>query len=105
MSRSADMFARANAVTPGGVHSPVRAFRRVGGTPLFIRSAQGSWIEAVGSILFRLLCAIILFFCAFGVLGGLWQRTRPKGEEDRIGWGMMLFALVLGYFAWFGVLG
>lgn len=67
--------------------------------------AQGSWIEAVGSILFRLLCAIILFFCAFGVLGGLWQRTRPKGEEDRIGWGMMLFALVLGYFAWFGVLG
>ena len=47
MSRSADMFARANAVTPGGVHSPVRAFRRVGGTPLFIRSAQGSRIEDV----------------------------------------------------------
>jgi len=47
MSRSADFYARANAVTPGGVHSPVRAFRRVGGTPLFIRSAQGSRIEDV----------------------------------------------------------
>ena len=47
MTRSADFYARATAVTPGGVHSPVRAFRRVGGTPLFIRSAQGSRIEDV----------------------------------------------------------
>jgi glutamate-1-semialdehyde 2,1-aminomutase len=47
MSRSADFYARARAVTPGGVHSPVRAFGRVGGTPLFIRSAQGSRIEDV----------------------------------------------------------
>lgn len=47
MNRSTDLYARANAVTPGGVHSPVRAFRRVGGTPLFIRSAQGSRIEDV----------------------------------------------------------
>ena len=47
MTRSADLFARAEAVTPGGVHSPVRAFRRVGGTPVFIRSARGSQLEDV----------------------------------------------------------
>ena len=34
--RSADLFARASAVTPGGVNSPVRAFGSVGGTPPFI---------------------------------------------------------------------
>ena len=47
MTRSAELFARAAAVTPGGVHSPVRAFRRVGGTPVFIRSARGSQLEDV----------------------------------------------------------
>jgi len=47
VTRSADLFARAEAVTPGGVHSPVRAFRRVGGTPVFIRSARGSQLEDV----------------------------------------------------------
>jgi len=38
------LFARARAVTPGGVNSPVRAFNAVGGTPRFIRSAQGAWL-------------------------------------------------------------
>jgi glutamate-1-semialdehyde 2,1-aminomutase len=47
MSRSTELFARAEAVTPGGVHSPVRAFRRVGGTPVFIRSAQASHLTDV----------------------------------------------------------
>ena len=47
MSRSEELFARAEAVTPGGVHSPVRAFRRVGGTPVFIRSARASRLEDV----------------------------------------------------------
>ncbi len=37
-------FARAQRVTPGGVNSPVRAFRAVGGTPRFIRRAQGPFI-------------------------------------------------------------
>lgn len=41
---SADLFARARAVTPGGVNSPVRAFNAVGGTPRFIRSAAGAWL-------------------------------------------------------------
>lgn len=41
---SADLFDRAQLVIPGGVNSPVRAFRGVGGTPLFIRSASGARI-------------------------------------------------------------
>ncbi|WP_110180447.1 glutamate-1-semialdehyde 2,1-aminomutase [Nocardioides solisilvae] len=44
---SADLFARAKAVTPGGVNSPVRAFNAVGGTPRFIRSASGAWLTDV----------------------------------------------------------
>ena len=42
MTRSEDLFTRAQAVIPGGVNSPVRAFRAVGGTPRFISSARGS---------------------------------------------------------------
>jgi len=38
------LFSRAQKVIPGGVNSPVRAFRAVGGTPLFIREAAGSQI-------------------------------------------------------------
>jgi glutamate-1-semialdehyde 2,1-aminomutase len=40
-------FDRARAVTPGGVNSPVRAFRAVGGTPRFIASGQGCWLTDV----------------------------------------------------------
>jgi glutamate-1-semialdehyde 2,1-aminomutase len=46
-SRSAKLFTRAQRVTPGGVNSPVRAFKAVGGTPLFIRHASGSHITDV----------------------------------------------------------
>ena len=41
-AHSEALFARARAVTPGGVNSPVRAFRSVGGVPRFITSAQGA---------------------------------------------------------------
>src|SRR4051812_31024259 len=41
---SAALFERARAVIPGGVNSPVRAFRAVGGTPRFIASAEGAWL-------------------------------------------------------------
>jgi glutamate-1-semialdehyde 2,1-aminomutase len=41
---SAELFARAERVIPGGVNSPVRAFRAVGGSPLFIRQASGATI-------------------------------------------------------------
>jgi glutamate-1-semialdehyde 2,1-aminomutase len=40
--RSEQLYARARAVIPGGVNSPVRAFRAVGGTPLFIARAEGA---------------------------------------------------------------
>jgi glutamate-1-semialdehyde 2,1-aminomutase len=42
--RNATLFARASQVIPGGVNSPVRAFRAVGGTPRFISRAQGAHI-------------------------------------------------------------
>jgi glutamate-1-semialdehyde 2,1-aminomutase len=43
-----ELFKRAKAVSPGGVHSPVRSFRGVGGTPLFIQAAQGAELIDVG---------------------------------------------------------
>ncbi len=55
---SAALFARALKVTPGGVNSPVRAFRSVGGTPRFMMSGSGaritdadgnSYVDLVGS--------------------------------------------------------
>jgi len=44
---SAEAFARAQAVIPGGVNSPVRAFGSVGGTPPFIASGRGAYITDV----------------------------------------------------------
>ena len=41
---SAQLFADACALIPGGVNSPVRAFNSVGGTPRYITSAQGCWL-------------------------------------------------------------
>ncbi len=46
-TQSQALFERAKKVTPGGVHSPVRAFRGVGGTPRFVRQAQGARITDV----------------------------------------------------------
>lgn len=45
--KSSRLFARAQELMPGGVNSPVRAFRAVGGTPLFIQSASGPTITDV----------------------------------------------------------
>ena len=44
MKTSETLFARAQAVIPGGVNSPVRAFRAVGGTPPFLERAAGAWL-------------------------------------------------------------
>jgi len=41
---NAALFERARGVIPGGVNSPVRAFRAVGGTPRFIARAEGAWL-------------------------------------------------------------
>src|SRR5215831_11705987 len=45
--RSAEEFARAMAVIPGGVNSPVRAFGSVGGTPVFMASGKGAYLTDV----------------------------------------------------------
>ena len=45
--RSEELFASAVELIPGGVNSPVRAFRGVGGTPRFIKSARGATITDV----------------------------------------------------------
>jgi glutamate-1-semialdehyde 2,1-aminomutase len=42
--RNTELFERAQITTPGGVNSPVRAFRSVGGTPRFITRAEGPYI-------------------------------------------------------------
>src|SRR5437868_930247 len=42
--RSQELFSRALRSIPGGVNSPVRAFKSVGGTPVFIKSAKGAYL-------------------------------------------------------------
>lgn len=42
--RSSALFAQAETVIPGGVNSPVRAFKAVGGTPIFVKEAKGAYL-------------------------------------------------------------
>ncbi|HSC28958.1 MAG TPA: glutamate-1-semialdehyde 2,1-aminomutase [Vicinamibacterales bacterium] len=44
-SRSEKLFAAASRILPGGVDSPVRAFKAVGATPIFVARGRGAWIE------------------------------------------------------------
>ena len=44
MSRSADLFQAAQVHIPGGVNSPVRAFKGVGGTPIFFKQGSGAYL-------------------------------------------------------------
>lgn len=44
MSKSAELFADAKDVIPGGVNSPVRSFSGVGGTPVYIDRAKGAYL-------------------------------------------------------------
>jgi glutamate-1-semialdehyde 2,1-aminomutase len=46
-TNSTALFERAKTLIPGGVNSPVRAFRSVGGSPVFMKSAQGAWLTDV----------------------------------------------------------
>ena len=43
-SRSSKLFKEAQEVIPGGVNSPVRAFKAVGGNPIFIKEAKGAYL-------------------------------------------------------------
>jgi len=45
--RNQSLFERAQHVIPGGVNSPVRAFKSVGGTPVFMRNAKGAYLYDV----------------------------------------------------------
>jgi glutamate-1-semialdehyde 2,1-aminomutase len=47
ISKSKELFQRAQASIPGGVNSPVRAFKSVGGTPLFMKRAKGAYLYDV----------------------------------------------------------
>src|SRR5258705_529730 len=62
MSRNERLFEQAKKVMPGGVSSPVRAFKTVGGTPLTIRRGRGAWVwDADGR-------RYLDFVCAWGAL-------------------------------------
>ena len=45
MAVATSLWERATAVIPGGVNSPVRAWRAVGGDPFFVRRAEGAYVE------------------------------------------------------------
>jgi len=62
VSRSAALFDRAQTVLPGGVNSPVRAFRAVGGTPFFVASAAGPRLTDVDGR------AYLDYVCSWGPL-------------------------------------
>jgi len=58
VSRSEELFERAKSVLPGGVNSPVRAFRAVGGTPFFVAGAKGArLIDADGKSYLDYVCS------------------------------------------------
>ena len=60
--RSKALFVRAQRAIPGGVNSPVRAFRGVGGDPIFIRAGRGSRIVDEDGVPY------IDFVCSWGPL-------------------------------------
>jgi glutamate-1-semialdehyde 2,1-aminomutase len=85
VNRSEQLYARALAVSPGGVHSPVRAFRSVGGTPVFMTGGHGARLRDVEGREY-------LDFCmAFGPLilghGNAAVRERVIEALDR-GWSL-----------------
>ena len=43
-TKSKNLFRQACGLMPGGVNSPVRAFRSVGRTPFFVERAEGPWL-------------------------------------------------------------
>ncbi|HEY5019710.1 MAG TPA: glutamate-1-semialdehyde 2,1-aminomutase [Steroidobacteraceae bacterium] len=74
--RSEQLFARAQRVSPGGVHSPVRAFRGVGGTPRFMVGGHGACLRDVDGREY------IDFCMAFGplILGHVDPQVRAVAE-------------------------
>jgi len=75
MTRSEVLFEKANRFIPGGVNSPVRAFRGVGGTPVFFARGEGPYLfDADGKRYVDYVCSwgpLILGHCHPEVLGAL----------------------------------
>jgi glutamate-1-semialdehyde 2,1-aminomutase len=85
MSRSEELIERARRVSPGGVHSPIRAFKGVGGTPRFMTGGHGAYITDIDG-------RDLLDFCmAFGPLilghGNAEVRNASVAAIDR-GWSL-----------------
>ena len=73
-SKSAELFAKAKSYFPGGVNSPVRAFKSVSGTPLFITRGDGPFLwDADGN-------KFIDFCCSWGPL--ILGHNHPKIREN-----------------------
>lgn len=85
VSRSEALFERAKRVSPGGVHSPVRAFRGVGGTPRFMTGGDGACIRDVDGR------ELVDYCLAFGPLilghGNPAVREAARAAIDR-GWSL-----------------
>ena len=83
MTKSSELFDRAKRVLPGGVNSPVRAFRAVGGAPFFVAHAAGARLTDVDG------WSYIDYVCSWGplILGhahpGVLQAVRQAAER---GW-------------------
>ena len=44
INTSKELFKEAQSLMPGGVNSPVRAFKNIGGSPIFFKSAKGAFL-------------------------------------------------------------
>ncbi len=99
------LFDRARAVIPGGVHSPVRAFRGVGGEPVFIARAEGAYLWDTEGRRYLDYCM------AFGplILGHAHPRVMAAANDAlRDGWSygtaepysLALAELITGRLAW-----
>lgn len=75
--KSQQLFERAQQSIPGGVNSPVRAFRSVGGTPLFIQKAEGPYLYDVDGNRY------IDYIASWGpmILGHAWQPAVKAIQE------------------------
>ncbi len=82
-SRSATLFHQALAAIPGGVNSPVRAFRAVGGQPFFVESASGARIHTVDGL------SLIDYVCTWGpaILGHA-PRAVLEAIRETVGHGL-----------------
>ena len=79
-TKSKELFERACQSIPGGVNSPVRAFRSVGGTPLFIKRAEGPYMYDVDGNRY------IDYIASWGpmILGHAWEPVVKAIQEHAV---------------------